>query len=306
MAANEQRRNSQRSLAIEPLEDRVLLSISITAPALARLESSVESAVRALTASPFIHQAVDARIERLLSHLVDSNQDHRAADPAAAEHPDKWEGFIGELREHVADAWLHVVRTEAEVVGLIAESPASIYHEPFAQPLVRTESEYSYLSASLHEPAAVAVDAAPLLSHPLSSLTQNWEAGIAAMPAVLEMEASPVEDARSSKVLDHVAPELLTAARAVAIPAGAIPLLNALHSQLPDPREAMEKFLARLSELGQEALGSSSSIPFCAWLAAAAVAAMETVRRSHASPGRRRRFLSTFGWLPPGSQPDLL
>src|SRR5262249_51156012 len=199
-----------------------------------------------------------------------------------------------------------LMRAESEVVGLIRESPVVTSHETFAQSVIQNDSENLYQSANLNEPVQNVAETASLPLHLPGSLNQSLDSEIATIARAPDGEHPPAGLVPTDEGRDSASTALVVTAKELPIPVVAIPLLERLQSELPDTRQAVDAFLTHLTELGNAALDSGSSLPFAAWLAAAAVSAIETMRRLHAARSRGRALLPSNGWIPPGPFADQL
>src|SRR5262249_19774459 len=243
MAAYGQRRNLPRSLVVEPLEDRLLLSITSASPVPARgLLLNQEILGAAADVSPVVHHS-DPRSEWLLSRLADWNPAHRLDDRAEQGRSGRWEEAVEEWYLRAADEWMRLMRAESEVVGLIRESPVVTSHETFAQSVIQNDSENLYQSANLNEPVQNVAETASLpLSLP-GSLNQSLDSEIATIARAPDGEHPPAVLVPTDEGRDSASTALVVTAKELPIPVVAIPLLERLQSELPDTRQAVDAFL---------------------------------------------------------------
>jgi hypothetical protein len=302
MTANRQRCHNPRFLAVEPLEDRLLLSLAAVNVALTHTFASNRDTAGAAIAQPVaIHS--DLRSGQFISGVPDWNRRERSGDQMDAGRTDGRGGVGGDRREHAAIELARIARAEAETGRLLVDPPAVASHEPFNQAPLLAEQENSYLPASLNSHVSVADATSFTLRTPPGPL-QPFDAAIAPLEASRYVERAPDVETSGGEQPDAESPVMYAAARNKSVPAVVIPLLNGWPFRLPDARRAVDDFFAHLKGMGTPPSFSWSSLSFGFWMAALGVAAVETARRMRTSDRRRHPLLSTYGWMPDDSLVD--
>jgi hypothetical protein len=301
MAANSKRRAQPQTLALEALEDRVLLSLAAGKSILPRVDVFNQAAVvsAAIPQSTVIH--IDQQYGATASPFTDLRSADRWIDRADSGRLDKRDGATDELREHLVNESARLVRTEGETVRILTEQPIVAAHESFNQVQARNEPENSHQFNGFNGPAQIAADVPALPLRSASSLNPPLGAAISPLAALPYEEGTPKDDVSDVEMLDPPPPLIIAAANNVSGPAAIMPLLEGLQFSMPDARRAVDEFLARLTELGVAPSSSWSSLSFSVWLAVVAGAAVETARRMATTKGQRLSLLMANGRTLAGS-----
>ena len=305
MAANSKRRAQPHTLALEALEDRVLLSIATAKVILPQVDVNNQVAV-GLAASPqpaVLH--IDQQYGAGPSRITDWSLAEHWIDRTDSGYSEKRDGAPDELREHFANELARLNRSEGETVRILTEQPVLAAHESANQAQTQNGLECAYRFTSINAPAQVTVDAPALPLHSVSSINSPLEVEIPPLAALSYEESTPKDYVSDLEVQDP--PSLvIAAANNDSGPVPIIPLLGGLQLSMPDVRQAVDEFLARLKDLRVSPSSCWSSLSFSAWVAAVAGAAVETARRMRATKGRRLPLLMANGWTLDGLLADEL
>jgi hypothetical protein len=283
-------------LAVEPLEDRVLLSLPATIPILAQVpiaaEKTLVGALKVLAAET----PTSARHE-VHQYLVNEWLSEHSNDRRGMELVDKHEEAPQEWLEHLVHEYARMARTEAETARLLMDESVTAGQESLTALPLESGPGNALQPGSLNGPAAAVAETPAISPHPQVNLEPFSDT------AWLPLAAEPYEEfawepAISSTEQLDAAPRQLTAAKPRALaPAAVLPLVEGLLSAVPDPRRAVDEFFSRLGEMKTVPVGTWSSLSFGVWLAVAAGAAVETVRRLNAPRDRWRNLSAPAHWL---------
>ena len=301
MAANSKRRAYPHALALEPLEDRVLPSVSAAKLILPRTDAFNRAFVGLAAIQQPTVILINQQYGAVSSGPIDWSLAERWIDRIDSGHLEKRDGAPDELREHLANEFARLVRTEGETVRILTEQPVLAAQESLNQVHAQTGPDNSYQFTSLNGPPQVAADVPALPPHSVSSLTPPLDVGIPPLAALPYEESTLKDDVSDVEMLDPPPPLAVAAANNVSVPAAILPLLEGLQSSIPDARRAVDEFLSRLTELRVAPLSSWSSLSFSVWLTAVAGAAVETARRMGTTKGQRLSLLLANGRTLSGS-----
>jgi hypothetical protein len=296
MAAKCKRRAQPQTLTLEPLEDRLLLSLASVKSILPRPEDSNRAAVGAATIPQPTTLQTDERNGTASSRSPDWSLADRWIDRTDAGHLDKRDEAPEDLREHFANEIARRARAEAEMVRILAEQPVIAASDSLHPSQSQIGLGSSYQLASPNGPVPVAPDVPAFAPHNVSGMSPPWETAFAPLPSILNEESALRDDSSSIEKEDSTPTLLAAADNTNSIPSESLPLLDELGFSMPEIRQAVEAFLARLKELGIPPSFSWSSLSFGVWLAAVLSAAVETARRMQSVGGRRAPLLSANGW----------
>jgi hypothetical protein len=222
----------------------------------------------------------------------------RWIDRTDAGHLNKRDEAPEELREHFANELARLARAEAEMVRILVEQPVIAARDSLTSSQSQIGLGSSYQLASPNGPVPVAPDVPAYAPHNVSGMSPPWEAAFTPIPAILNEESALRDDSSSIEKQD-LTPTLLAAAdNTNPVLPESLPLLDELGISMPEIRQAVEAFLARLKEFGIPPSFSWSSLTFGVWLAAVLSAAVETARRLRSTKGRRLSLLTANGWTP--------
>jgi hypothetical protein len=289
---------------LEPLEDRLLLALNaadflISLRALSGRQTGSTGAVLQYAVSP-----VDARIGSMLPRMFDSYLPDHPREHAEGGPVDSRDAAPVERFEHVANEYVRMVRAEAESSVILTQHFVVSLHEPLAKSSIRPGTESFNQAGNSNGPEPITNETAPFPLHYPGNSDAALDGGAAALFTSQYEERAPVADGLSDEAPDTPSPALIATVRNMPFPAMVMPVLDALMSKLPNPQQAVDAFMARLNELDNAGADSWSSLTFGVSMAAAASAAIETVRRLHSVQDRRAALLSSGGRLPFDSPTD--
>jgi hypothetical protein len=287
-------------LMLEPLEDRLLLSIANSAAF--RVQGTLPSdATASIPANPRV-ESIPSIYRELLREIRPAAamlEATHAADRETASHSEWHEGEMLERIEHFAWAITRVSREEAAATSVVLDSSAE--REPRSRsitplPLAFEQQDQSLLPQPPAPPAGPLADPALLHPHPMAGSSEFLEPAIMSNLAFLS-EGIPIESDQPA-ALPVQAQWLMQAGGLHGLgPVATVPLKEAVAFDLPELQRTVADFLTRLAALGDPQSTSGMS----GWLVAVAIvgagAALEAARVQNRLARRSALHLAN-GWAP--------
>ena len=307
MEGQKKPRRAWNTLAVEPLEDRVLFSLATLASLPATLSMLREAATSTLTAARVESIPVVYReILREMQPTADSLERPRSAGGENTGHTEPHELALVERFEHLVLALTKFSQEEATVTSLAFDrsvesqsgsGPAVSIRTATAQPDIPILPPPSLLSA------APAVDQVWMRSHSPMGQVEPLDPAITYELTPLFEGVSIDADQSATGQIDAQSMASTETSGGVAEPSAVIPLQHDVGFHLLEWQRTVADFLSRLAALGDPRSTPGISIWLMAFATVLAGAALEGARRqTHSS--QRSLLPSPSGWRPEAFLPD--